>query len=67
MHRPPSRLVGFLVLLLVAGTLALAACNSNSVSGSRPSLSTNTESKSRTATSRPHSQGLVDAAIAKSR
>jgi hypothetical protein len=67
MHRPRSRLLAFLVLLIVANTLALAACNSNSVSGSRPSQPTATESKSQTTASPPRAQGLVDAAIAKSR
>lgn len=67
MHRSRSGLVGFMFLLLAASTLALAACNSNSVSGSKPAQSTATESKARTTSSPPGSQGLVDAVIAKSR
>jgi hypothetical protein len=67
MHsRQRSRLFGAGLMLGVACTLALAACNSNSVSGNQPKAlsSTNAEVKSspsRANGSRP--QGLVGAAI----
>jgi hypothetical protein len=49
--RQRTRLLGSLILLLVAGILGLAACNSNSVSGSqpKPSTSTNAEAKASSA------------------
>lgn len=68
MHVKHSRFLGFGTLLLVACTLALTACNSDSVSGSQPKTSkaTNAESKSSaTMPSGPRSQGLLDAAMSK--
>jgi hypothetical protein len=80
-HRQLSRLLGSGILLLVAGTLALSACNSNSVSGSQPNASkaTNAEAKSSQnldgarsrglidAANDAHSQGLIGAAVSKTR
>jgi hypothetical protein len=64
-----SRLLGSGILMLVAGTLALAACNSDSVSGSQPKASkaTNVEAKSPPSPSGSRSQGLIGAAISKTR
>ena len=67
LHR---RCLGFLVLLVIASPLALAGCNSNSVSGSQSETSkaTNAEAKSPPSStkasmksSRP--QGAIGAAI----
>jgi len=67
MHGPRSGLLTILVPLLI-GALALAGCNSNSVSGNQPkaSNSTNAEAKSQ-AKSGTAPQGLIDAAISKTR
>ena len=65
MPRQRSRLLGSGILsLLVACTLALAACNSSSVSGnqSKPSNSTNAETQSPSNSKTSLSKGL-DAAI----
>ena len=62
-------LVPGLVTLLV-GTLALAACNSSSVSGSQPKASgaSNAETKSTsTSTSGSGPQGLIGAAASKTK
>jgi hypothetical protein len=69
MYGPGSRLVACLFILL-ASTLALAACNSRSVSANqpRPSSSASAETQSM---ARPSSgmraQRMVDAAIANAR
>ena len=58
------------VLLMAACVLAVAACNSNSVSGNQPktSSSTNAETKSSSsAGASPRSQGVVGAAISQTR
>lgn len=58
-----SRLLGFRLLLLVAGMLALAACNSGSVAGSQPKPSTATNAEGKAPASGQHPQGLVGAAV----
>lgn len=69
MHGQRSRLLGSGILLLVAATLALAACNSNSVSGSQPkgSQATNAETKSPASPNGSSAQGLIGAAISSTR
>jgi hypothetical protein len=69
MHRQRSRLLGSGILLLLAGTLVLAACNSDSVSGSQPNTSktTNAEGKSAASPSGSRPKGLIEAAIANTR
>ena len=69
MHGPRSRLLGSGILLLVIATLALAACSSDSVSGSQPKTSQATpqEAKSSPGKAGSSHQGLIDAAIAKTR
>jgi hypothetical protein len=64
MHGQRSRLLGFSMLLLPITTLALAACNSNSVSGnqSKPSTASNAEAKAPPAAG-PRSQEVIDASI----
>jgi hypothetical protein len=67
-------------MLLIAGGLLLAACNSDSASGSRPNVSgsTNPESKSSQslnesgsrlidAANSAHSQGLIGTAVSKTK
>lgn len=65
-----SRLLGLGITLLVGGALALTACNSNSSSSTTSDVSkvTNAEAKSPApSTSGPRSQGIVGAAISKTR
>ena len=67
MHeRQRSRLLGFGIILTVVCTLVLAACNSNSVTGSQSNVSrsTNAEDKSPPGPANaPRLQGLIGAAI----
>jgi hypothetical protein len=69
LHKQLSRLLGSGILLLVAATLALTACNSNSVSGSQPKASqaTNAETKSSANPNGSRAQGLIGAAISSTR
>ena len=70
MHGPRSALRAISFILLIVGTLALTACNSNSVSGNRsnPSGSTNAEvTSSVKPPAGPRSQGILDAAKAQAR
>jgi hypothetical protein len=69
MHGPRNRLLGPMFLVLAVGTLALTACNSNSVSGNQPKTSTTSaaETKPSTTSNAPQAKGLIDAAIAKSK
>ena len=54
------RLLGPVFVVLLGGILALAACNSNSVSGSQPKASSSTTAETKAgSSSRP--QRLVDA------
>jgi uncharacterized lipoprotein YajG len=63
--RQRSRLLGSGILVLLAGTLILAACNSSSVSGTqpKPSTSTNAEAKAAPKAGVAQSKGLIDAAL----
>jgi hypothetical protein len=62
------RLLGPTLVVLLASTLALAACNSGSVSGSNPSNPTNsTRAESKAPAPPPRSQGLLDAAVSATR
>ncbi len=70
MHGPRSVRRAISFILLVAGTLALTGCNSNSVSSSqsKPSSSTNAEvTSSVKPPAGPRSQGILDAAKAQVR
>jgi hypothetical protein len=58
-----SRLLGSRLLLFVAGTLVLAACNSGSVAGSQPKPSTATNAEGKAPANGQRSQGLVGAAV----
>ena len=67
MSRQRSRLFRSRLLLLVAGTLALAACNSSSVSGSQPKPSTATNAEGKAPANGQRSQGLIGAAVSQIR
>jgi hypothetical protein len=66
MHGPRSGLLTILVPLLV-GALALAACNSNSVSGNQPKVSSSTNAEGKAQANGQRQQGLIDAAASKIR
>ena len=68
MHGPRNRLLGRMFMVLAVGTLALTACNSNSVSGNTPKTSTTSATEKPSANSNaPQPKGMIDAAIAKSK
>ena len=60
MHQQRSRLLGSLILLLVAGTLALTACNSSS-GGSSKASNTVTGTESAAPAKAPEKGTLVEA------
>jgi hypothetical protein len=63
-----SRLLGGGLLLVFAGVLALAACSSDSVSGSQRSTSKPAAEAKSAASQKPlPPKGLIDAAIAQTR
>jgi hypothetical protein len=66
MQRPRSSLLTSLALLLTGVVLALAACSSNSVSGSepKPSHSQNAETKATARSSSGMQARMVEAALA---
>jgi hypothetical protein len=59
------RLLGSALVILLGGTLALNACNSSSVSGSQSKPSTSTNAQTKSAGQSP--QGLAGAAFSKTR
>ena len=63
MHGPRSGLLTILVPLLI-GALALAGCNSNSVSGNQPKASNSTNAEGKASPSGAP-KGLIDAAVKK--
>jgi hypothetical protein len=63
MHGPRSSLPTILVPLLI-GALALAGCNSNSVSGNQPKASNSTNAEGKASPSGAP-KGLIDAAVKK--
>jgi hypothetical protein len=67
MSRQRSRLLGSRLLLLLAGTLALVACNSSSVSGSQPKPPTATNAENKTPANGQRPQGLIGAAVSQIR
>jgi hypothetical protein len=63
MHGQRSRLLGSGILLLVAVTLALAACNSGSVAGNQSKPSTATAAEGKSQANGQRSQGLIGSAV----